>query len=277
MSASASSATTKTIVGILVVAALAVAFWVLLLGPQRQKADTLQSEVEAQRAPLSQAQNAALEANAAKQQFGPDYRRLVVLGQAVPNNAETSALLVELSKIAKRTHVSFEGLQLSGEGTGGEATVPTAAEASATNSVPTSSTVPPTEAEAALLPLGAQVGSAGLGVMPYSLTFEGGFFQIAHFIHAVDDLVRTGKHDAGVDGRLITIDGFSLSKAEESSSNALKANFSVTTYLVPPGQGTTAGASSEGPAVAPTETAVPEGETTTAAPSSFSTGAEEAR
>ena len=75
--------------------------------------------------------------------------------------------------------------------------------------MPASSTVPPTEAAASLLPLGASIGPAGLGVMPYSLTFSGDFFQIANFIGGIDSLVHTGaKSNVAVDGRLVTLNGF---------------------------------------------------------------------
>ena len=60
------------------------------------------------------------------------------------------------------------------------------------------------------MPLGASIGPAGLAVMPYTLTFSGNFFQIADFIHGIDSLVETENAKVGVEGRLVTIDGFSL-------------------------------------------------------------------
>jgi hypothetical protein len=120
--------------------------------------------------------------------------------------------------------------------------------------VPTSSTVPPTEAAASLLPLGASIGTAGLGVMPYSLSFNGNFFQIADFIKGIDSLVHTwAKSNIGVDGRLVTLDGFALNadseeEAGEQKSSGLKATFAVTTYVTPPSQSVTAGATHSAPA-----------------------------
>ena len=63
---------------------------------------------------------------------------------------------------------------------------------------------------ASTLPLGAAIGPAGLAVMPYELTFTGDFFRVADFIEGLDSLVETTNAKVGVDGRLITIDGFSL-------------------------------------------------------------------
>ena len=51
-----------------------------------------------------------------------------------------------------------------------------------------------------------------------------------------------------VDGRLLTVNGFSLQAAPEARVPALEASFSVTTYLTPPGEGLAGGASPESPA-----------------------------
>jgi Tfp pilus assembly protein PilO len=268
---SSSSASNKTIVGMLIVAALAAAFWILVLSPKRQQASDLAVEVEQQQASLAEAQSKVTEGIAARRDFSSDYRQLVVLGKAVPANDETASLLVEVNHVADRTGVRFNSLTLSSnggeEGAEGAATAGLSPEASATTAVPASATVPPTEAEAALLPLGATIGSAGLGVMPYNLNFTGSFFQVADFIHNMDSLVHTGKSEVGVDGRLVTLDGFSLTEDSEASFPKLAANFSVTTYLVPPNQGVTAGATPTSLEVPATTTP----ETTTGTPSSYST------
>ena len=95
---------------------------------------------------------------------------------------------------------------------------------------------PPTEVAASLLPLGATIGPAGLGVMPYDLIFTGSFSHVADFIKGIDALVHTSNAKVEVDGRLITLDGFALNAANSGFPN-LEATFAVTTYLVPPGQG----------------------------------------
>jgi Tfp pilus assembly protein PilO len=263
-----SSATNKAIAGMLVVALLAAVFWILLLSPKRQQASDLAGEVETQQTALSEAESRVAEATAARAEFSSDYRQLVVLGKAVPASDETASLLVEVNRIADRAHVRFESLQLdaeSGEETEGAPTV--ASEASATSAVPAAATTPPTEAEAALLPLGATIGSAGLGVMPYNLAFTGSFFHVADFIHGIDSLIHAGNSQVAVDGRLVTLDGFSLTEDPKAGFPDLTANFAVTTYLVPPDQGITAGATPTSPAV-PASTEPP---TTTGTPSSYST------
>ena len=250
----------RLIVSILVVAALAIGFWVLLLGPKREEANELSSEAGQLQVALTEAQSKATEAAAARQEFPSDYRQLVVLGQAVPAGDETSSLLVELNAIAAAARVRFDSIQLEGSG---ESSVAAAAPAPAPEAapatpaagppgaVPASSTIPPTEAAASVLPLGASIGTAGLGVMPYSLDFSGNFFQIAEFIKGIDSLVHTGsKSSVAVDGRLVTLDGFALNaEAEEGkATSALSATFAVTTYVTPPAQGITAGATPSAPA-----------------------------
>lgn len=234
----------QTVVAIVVVAALAIAFWVLLLSPKREEAAKLAEQIETVEASLAGHQAEVAEAEAARKRFPVDYQKLVVLGKAVPGNDETASLLVQLNGIADRTGVEFSDLQLNAEGAAGE-------EAAATPVAPGATSVSATEAAASLMPLGASIGTAGLAVMPYTLTFNGNFFGIADFIERLDSLVKTHNEEVKVDGRLITVDGFSLapdSEGEGGSSSRLTATFSVTTYLTPPSEGVAAGATPTSPA-----------------------------
>jgi len=239
------SAHHRTLVGILVLVGLAVAFWMLLLSPKREKVNELGVQADQLRASVAESQRQVAEEEAAKQEFPDDYQRLVVLGQAVPSNEETSSLLVELSRVADQAKVRFEGIQLeSGGAEGAEAVAeaaPVAPPTSGSTGVPVATTVPPTEAAAALLPLGATIGPAGLGVMPYKLAFSGSFFQIADFIAGIDSMVSGSGEQVDVEGRLITLDGFSLKEEEGRGFPHLEADFAVTTYLTPPEQEVVAG------------------------------------
>jgi Tfp pilus assembly protein PilO len=254
---------TRPIVGMLVVAAAAIAFWTLLLSPKRDEAAKLSQQIESVSASVESARGELAQATAARRSFPAAYHQLVELGQAVPASDETPSLLIELETIAVASGVEFDDIQLEGEGeaapeaVAAPAPAPEAATGTST-STPAAETIPPTEVEASLLPLGASIGSAGLAIMPYSLNLKGNFFQIAHFIGAIDSLVRSSGA-MKVDGRLITISGFSLSAGtgETGSSGAtpeLQANFSVTTYLTPPGQGVTAGATPTAPAESTSQT-----------------------
>jgi Tfp pilus assembly protein PilO len=230
------SQSTKSAIAAAVVIVLAGAFWLLLFTPEREQANELSEQVTSLRSEVTAENARAADALIAKREFPHLYRQLVVQGKAVPSEAATPSLLVQLNGIAKSTDTAFQGIQL--KGGSGEA-VPVA----------TAESVSPTESAASLLPIGATVGPAGFSAMPYALQFEGGFFGIADFLEGLDRQVRTKAGRVIPDGRLVTIDGFELKPENEASSSVLlAAALNVTTYVTPPDQGVTAGATSAGPA-----------------------------
>jgi hypothetical protein len=263
---------------VLVVVALAIGFWVLILSPKREEADRLGQEAQQLTSSVESTRSEVATANQAKRSFPADYRQLVVLGQAAPAGDETASLLVELEGLASTSGVKFNSIQLNSSGGEAAAAAPAPAPAEAgagtTGAVQAAATVPPTELAASLLPLGASIGPAGLDVMPYTLEFSGGFFQIERFIGKVDALVRPDSGGIAVNGRLITIGGFSLSSGSESTggssegSESLSATLTVTTFLSPPGQGVTVGATPSAPAPATEST------TTVSTPESSGSGSE---
>jgi Tfp pilus assembly protein PilO len=222
------SRSNQLIVAMVAVVVLAGAFWILALSPKREEAASLKEEVNEAKTALAQHQQEVAQALEARKDFSANYQEMVVLGKAVPREDQTASLLVQLDAIANAADVRFQEIQLSGEG-GGEAA---AAEATATGGT---EPAPPTEVAASLLPLGATVGSAGLGVMPYTLKFTGDFSHIAHFIKGLDAFVKSTNAGVKVDGRLITVNGFVLGPASGASFPQLEATFSITTYTTPPG------------------------------------------
>jgi Tfp pilus assembly protein PilO len=215
------SQTTKTIVGFAVVAALAIAFWLLLLAPKREEASRLSKAESGLEAEVSAEQARVAAGTAAKREFPRAYKELIVLGTAVPPDAETASLLVQLNQLGRDAHTHFQAIALS-EGGGSAEAAPEA-----------------TEGSAAKLPIGAQPGPMGLAVMPYQLKFTGGFFDVANFIHELDSQVKTTDGTVDAKGRLITINSFELKPQEGKLGSELGAEFTVTTYLAPPGSGLT--------------------------------------
>jgi Tfp pilus assembly protein PilO len=215
--------------GVLVVV-LAIGFYMVLLAPKRQKAGDLNDQITQLNASIAQQESVASYAEQARKDFPRYYGRVVVLGKAVPEQADTASMLVQLNSISGRNHLDFRAIELGGDagsagtGTSGAATATppaTAAPApaapagtSTTSTTPSASTssvnstgggatagtsstapasaapVPATESSAAALPIGAVVGPAGFPVLPYTLKLKGGFFDIANFIGGVDDLVQ---------------------------------------------------------------------------------------
>ncbi len=240
---------TNLMVGaMLLVVVVAGAFWVLLLSPKREEAKKLDAQVTQLESSLAQHEGEIATAEEARSEFPTDYQHLVVLGKAVPSDDETASLLVQINHIASDAGVRFQTLSL--EATESESEASPVATAGG-------ETVSATEAAASLTPLGAGIGPAGLAVMPYKFVFTGNFFTIADFIKGLDSLVKTTNEGVSVDGRLITVNGFSLAEDSEAKFPNLQATFSVTTYLTPPNEGTTAGASpvgSEEPVATPAST-----------------------
>ena len=252
----------RTIVYALPLVAVVLAFWFLALAPKREKASELESEAATLQGQVEAQEQLAVAAETARKDFPRAYRRLVVLGKATPSEDDTSSLLVQLQGVADDADVNFLSLLVQEGAT--EATPPPPAEPQSAGQVAEGSEqqvadaeagaaptpAPATEATAAILPIGASIGPAGLPVMKYTLTFSGDFFHLADFVEGLDDLVTTrGDGHIGVKGRLLTIDGFTLTPEGEPGENpTLSAEFQVTTFLTPPEEGVTAGASPTGPA-----------------------------
>jgi Tfp pilus assembly protein PilO len=257
-------------------------FYFKVLSPKRDKASKLSEEITKLTADIDvQEQNAAY-GEEARRHFPTYYGRMVVLGKAVPAQADTASLLVELNSVSGKAHVDFDAIELSeaatatagGSSTGasttpaasgtpagsGTSTTPSSpASGSASTTQPTAATspTPATETSAANVPLGASVGPAGLNTLPYALKFTGSFFDVADFFSGLDSLndPRDGGAMVAADGRLITVDGFLLKPLESlgGGSPQLEVNLAVTTYVAPSGQGLTAGATPGGPAPSVTQ------------------------
>lgn len=235
------NANNKIIVAMLVVVALGVAFWMLLLSPKKEEVGKLETQVAQQEEALSVHRSEVQKGLEAEHAFPREYQQLVVLGKAAPAEDDTASLLVQLNMIAEGSDVRFQTFELESEGS----EAPEEAEAPAEGEP--GSNLSPTEVAASTLPLGSSIGPAGLAVMPYKLTFEGSFFHLADFIHGLDSLVKTKNENVEVTGRLITISGFNLKANAVKGFPYLESEFTVTTYLVPPGQGVTGGASPTSP------------------------------
>jgi hypothetical protein len=292
----------RTILFILPLFVAAIGFWLLAIAPKREEASKLEAEATELRAQVDDQEAAAHAAEAARADFPSAYRRLVVLGKATPTDDDTSSLIVQLSRISRDSGVEFSSLQTSGGGESAPAAPPPAptqtpadtaaqdeqrvadAEAAAD---PAAAPPAPTEAQASLLPIGAEIGPAGLPVMKYTLEVSGDFFDLADFLAGVDDMVSTRADGSlGVRGRLITVDGFDLSGSSAETTGAtaepitaptadpasptLSATLTLTTFLTPADEGATGGASPTGPAPV-TVAEVPPAPATDAPPTTAST------
>ena len=256
------------------------AFWFLALAPKRQeakeledKAAQLQLDVAAQEAIVSDGREAQAD-------YERNFSSLVVLGKAAPADGDTPGLLEQLVSISKEAKTGFQLLQqadavevaqpAAAETTADASTAPPAEgeAAPATETAPeatTVSAVPATEASAASLPIGATVGSAGLGVLPYDVMFTGDFFQVADLFQGIDKMIESEAANVEVGGRLVTVNGFKMTKpdsTEPGATGALEVQLSISTYVLPESQGLTAGATSTAPPEAVPAATTPVAETT---------------
>ena len=105
------------LIGVAVVA-LAVGFYVMVLGPKRDEASKLNDQIDQLHASISQSQQVATFAEQARKNFPRYYGRLVVLGKAVPEDADTASMLVQLSSVADRSKVDFRAIKLNADASG---------------------------------------------------------------------------------------------------------------------------------------------------------------
>jgi Type II secretion system (T2SS), protein M len=284
----------QIILAALGVIGLIVGFWLLIVSPKRDEASKLESQVSDLQSSLSDAQQQVTAGEKARGSFAIDYRRLVVLGKAVPADSEQASLMVQLQRQAARSGVQFQAIDLSQSSdasstppatptpppstdSSGSGTSTTSSSSSTSSDTSTATPAPATEAAASTLPIGATVGPAGLPVMDYDLDFTGEFFQIADFMNRVDSMVHTRGGLVDAQGRLLTVNGFTLQPSDNTPSltnPVLTAQLHVTTYLTPADEGLTAGATPAGPAsVTPTltSTSTPTGSSTSTTSTDSST------
>jgi len=109
----------------------------------------------------------------------------------------------------------------------------------------------------------AVAAPAGLETVPLDMEFVGDFFHMADFFHSIKRFVHVVNNNVVVNGRLVTIEGVKYT-SDPQLFPRLRAEITATVYLSPQAQGTTAGATPQGPATTPASTTTT---TPTAAPS----------
>lgn len=244
----------RTILIALACIGLLAALWLLVISPKRDELAKLGDTAGELRSSVAALEAEARAGEDARDSFPAHYERMVVLGKAVPSAHEEADLIVGLDKIGADANVSFRSIEL----TEGAAAPPQPVTAETTTDQnekageEAAAAVPiPTETVASTLPLGASIGPAGLGVLSWSLQFEGDFFDINAVLAAIDRSVSFKRNHSNTRGRLVTVDGFSLTRADADQVPELVANLSIRTYATPKDEGVMLGATPEGPATTP--------------------------
>ena len=263
---------------VLVVAALAGlgGFYMLALKPKRKEASALGEQVSQARQQLDQARSDLAASRAARTSFAANYATVARLGKAVPTDDDIPSLVYQLDATAGSTGVDFRSVKLT-SGAGSTTAPPqnAAAAAAATSdqasagkdgekaesgsAQPTApatgtaaSPAPATQTATAALPPGAVVGQAGLNTMPFTFSFEGDFFRLSEFLTKLERYIKPTRDSVKVKGRLLLVDGISLTAASGGFPK-MKAAIAATAYLLPANQGLFDGATPQGPSAASTQ------------------------
>ena len=223
----------NTILLVAVAAVAAVgAYWMLVLTPKRDEAAALDKQIAAKQATLAVAASEVASYEQARAAYKVNYSTVARLGKAVPADDDVRSLMVQISSAAKRSGVDFRTISLSG-GSGAPASGPDA---------------PADSAPVAKPPPGASnVGSAGFSTMPFKFAFKGEFFELGRFFNRLDRFVAVKGGGLDVTGRLLLLNSITLVPDAEKGFPALTADVEASSYLLPPTEGLTAGATPEGP------------------------------
>jgi type II secretory pathway pseudopilin PulG len=244
----------RIVLVVLAAAALVAGFWFMALTPKRDEIGKLDGQISSEQQRLNTVRASLAQGQEAKDRYDADYAAVARLGNAVPADDHVPSLIAQLQSAAEGSHVDFRTLKVSSGGTA--AAAPTsgvgavAATGAQVNGTDPKGGATATQAAAATLPPGAVVGAAGFPTMPFSFGFEGSFTSMRRFLSNVQRFVRVHGDAIVVDGRLMTIDGFALSAGRDGLPQ-VKGSLTATTYLLPADQGLAGGATSTGPATAP--------------------------
>ena len=108
--------TDRAILSLLLAVGLLAAFYLMVLSPKREEASKLSEEITALKSAISEQEQVAAFAEEARRGLPHLLRPLVVLGKAVPEQADSASLLVQLNSIANGTGVDFRAIKLSDGG-----------------------------------------------------------------------------------------------------------------------------------------------------------------
>jgi type II secretory pathway pseudopilin PulG len=265
------------VIGIVIAALGLVGFFMLVLKPKRNEASKLTQQVSSAQQRLDTARTNLAAGTAARSSYAANYATVARLGKAVPTDDDIPSLVYQLDSTAGSTGVDFRSVKLtSGAGSGPPASQTAANAAAATSDqgsakdgqkkdgeAQTGTPAAPaaaTQTATAALPPGAVVGPAGLSTMPFTFAFEGDFFRLSDFLTRLERYIKPTRRSIKVRGRLLLVDGISLSAAG-SGFPKMKASIAATAYLLPPQQGLFNGATPQGPTAAGTAQPVSSGST----------------
>lgn len=242
------------LVAAVAVVALVGGYWMLVLSPKREEAAKLDTQITQKQTALASAEAEVAEYETARTNYRANYSMIARLGKAVPADDDVRSLLVQMNSAARRSGVDFRTIDVSGGG-GAPSTGPAAAAKSATTPPPGATTV----------------GTAGFSTMPFAFGFKGSFFELGKFFNQLDRFVSVRKGGLDVTGRLLLLNSITLTPDSEKGFPNLTADVSANSYLLPPAEGLTAGATADAPSTTGSAAAPAAGASPSASPSTPAT------
>ncbi len=192
-------------------ALLLAGLWFLLISPKREDASQLGQQVTEAQGVLDQARGDLARFQQARAQYGDSYATLAAVGKAAPAQDATATLLFQIGATARREKVDFRSFA-AGEAPAG------APAAEATQTLPAE---------------------------PFSFDYVGPFFRLSDFMGRLQRYVKTEGERLTVDGRLLRVDGFSLTETEPGSQPQVSVQ--ATAFTLPEGESALGGATPAGP------------------------------
>ena len=184
------------------------ALWFGLISPKRGEASKQITRVTTAQTRVGAAQQKVTAGLAAAQQAPANRRVLAQLGTALPDSAGAAALLRELNGTSNHDNVAFRTASIASAGGGSAASTGTAQ-----------------------LPPGASLGPGGLPTLPLTLTFDGRYLSLTTLLDRLRKFVGLAGQRVVVHGRLLSVEGFQLSR--DATSPTVSASLAATAYLAP--------------------------------------------
>jgi Tfp pilus assembly protein PilO len=237
----------RTVLIAIVVAAILGVAWILVVSPERGKANKLKTQVAEAQAELSSAESKVSDARAAQSQYASAYASVVSLGKAVPASEEVPSLIDQLASASDHKSVDFSSITDS---------------ASSASAASSSSSA------------GAATATAAFTELPFTFTFEGSFFDLEHLFNQLTAFASfNSAGDLQISGRLLTIQSVRLSPVNSSSETGkgageLTGSVTATAYVLPASQGltgATGAAAPTGSSASPASSTAPAGSATSPA------------
>lgn len=192
--------------------------WMLVVSPERNKANSVSAEVTTAQATLASAEGELSKARAAQAQYAAAYSSIVSLGKAVPASKEVPSLILQLARASEQRNVFF-------------------------------SSISATSASGAAGSSAAAATAAGFTAMPFTFTFNGSFFALERLMRNLTAFTtRTASGALKVNGRLLTIQSVNLTPSSKSGtpgsspSAELSGAVTASAYVLPGGQTVTGAA-----------------------------------